>query len=154
KAAHGIFSFPRQDGSRKHRERNCMSEHNLPLILLAREGETRPMSEDRASFDIAADLPTTISPPLAVLGPADTGASITLEVREDLASLEPEWTEFQRAAACTVFQTFEWLAKWQQHVGNLRGTRPAIVLGRDALGELLCILPLAIENKGPIRRLT
>jgi CelD/BcsL family acetyltransferase involved in cellulose biosynthesis len=53
-----------------------------------------------------------------------------------------------------VFQTFEWLAKWQQHVGNLRGTRPAIVLGRDQQGALLFILPLAIEMRGPIRRLT
>src|SRR6266545_3298514 len=106
-----------------------MSEHNLPLTLLVREGEARPLSEDRASFDLAADLPTTISPP-------------------------PEWTVFQRTGACTVFQTFEWLSKWQQHVGNLRGIRPAIVLGRDAHGVVLFILPLAIETHGPIRRLT
>src|SRR5215470_16872924 len=138
----------------KHRKRNRMSEHNPPLTLLAREGEARPVAEDRASFDIATDLPTTISPPLAALAPADTRASVTLELREELASLEPEWTAFQRTAACTVFQTFEWLARWQQHVGTLRGTRPAIVLGRDAHGALLFILPLAIETQGPIRRLT
>ena len=153
-AAHGIFSFPRQDGSRKHRKRNRMSEHNLPFTLLAREGDVRPVSEDRASFDIAADLPSTISPPLAALEPSDTSASVTLELREDLTSLEPEWTAFQRTAACTVFQTFEWLAKWQQHVGTLRGTRPAIMLGRDAHGVLLLILPLAVEKRGPTRRLT
>jgi len=154
KAAHGIFSFRRQDGLRKHRKRNRMSEHNLPLTLLAREGEARPIAEDRASFDIAADLPTAISPPLAALEPEDMSASVTLELHEDLASLESEWTAFQRTAACTVFQRFEWLAKWQQHVGDLRGTRPAIVLGRDANGALLFILPLAIETRGPIRRLT
>jgi CelD/BcsL family acetyltransferase involved in cellulose biosynthesis len=131
-----------------------MSEHNLPLTLLVREGEARPLSEDRASFDLAADLPTTISPPLAAIEPSDAGASVTLELREDLASLQPEWTVFQRTAACTVFQTFEWLSKWQQHVGNLRGTRPAIVLGRDAHGVLVFILALAIETQGPIRRLT
>jgi CelD/BcsL family acetyltransferase involved in cellulose biosynthesis len=131
-----------------------MSEHNLPLTLLVREGEARLLSEDRTSFDLAADLPTTISPPLAAIEPSDASASVTLELREDLASLQPEWTVFQRTAACTVFQTFEWLSKWQQHVGNLRGTRPAIVLGRDAHGVLLFILPLAIETQGPIRRLT
>jgi CelD/BcsL family acetyltransferase involved in cellulose biosynthesis len=131
-----------------------MSEHNLPLTLLAREGEARPISEDRASFDIAADLPTTFSPPLAAIEPSNARASVTLELREELASLEPEWAAFQRTAACTVFQTFEWLSKWQQHVGNLRGTRPAIVLGRDEHGALLFILPLAIETQGPIRRLT
>jgi CelD/BcsL family acetyltransferase involved in cellulose biosynthesis len=154
KTAHGIFSFPRQDGLRKYRKRNRMSENNLPLTLLAREGEARPIAEDRASFDIAVDLPSTISPPLAALEPADTNASVTLELREELASLEPEWTAFQHTAACTVFQTFEWLTKWQQHVGNFRGTRPAIVLGRDASGALLFILPLAIETRGSIRRLT
>ncbi len=131
-----------------------MSEHNLPLTLLVREGEARPLSEDRASFDLAADLPTTISPPLAAIEPSDASASVALELREDLASLQPEWTVFQRTGACTVFQTFEWLSKWQQHVGNLRGIRPAIVLGRDAHGVLLFILPLAIETHGPIRRLT
>ena len=131
-----------------------MSEHNLPLTLLVREGEARPLSEDRASFDLAADLPTTISPPLAAIEPSDASASVTLELREDLASLQSEWTVFQRTAACTVFQTFEWLSKWQQHVGDLRGARPAIVLGRDAHGVLLFILPLAIETQGPIRRLT
>src|SRR5437879_3128394 len=109
--------------------RTRMSEHNLPFTLLAREGEARPLAEDRASFDLAADLPTAISPPLAALEPTDTSASVTFELREELASLESEWTAFQRTAACTVFQTFEWLAKRQQHVGNLRGTRPAIVLG-------------------------
>jgi CelD/BcsL family acetyltransferase involved in cellulose biosynthesis len=131
-----------------------MSEHNLPLTLLAREGEARPISEDRASFNIAADLPTMISPALATFESADTRASVTLELREDLATLEPEWAAFQRTAACTVFQTFEWLTKWQQHVGDLRGTRPAIVLGRDAHGALVLILPLGIETQGPIRRLT
>jgi CelD/BcsL family acetyltransferase involved in cellulose biosynthesis len=131
-----------------------MSEHNLPLTLLARESEARPISEDRASFDLAADLPVAISPPIAAVEPIDASASVTLELREELDSLEPEWTEFQRTAACTVFQTFEWLTKWQRHIGNLRGTCPAIVLGRDEHGGLLFILPLAVETQGPIRRLT
>src|SRR5262249_12150351 len=79
---------------------------------------------------------------------------VTLELRDDLASLAAEWTAFERSAACTVFQTFGWLAKWQQHIGKLNGTRSAIVLGRSERGALLFILPLAIEMRGPIRRLT
>src|SRR5262249_60662901 len=101
-----------------------------------------------------ANLRTRLRPPLAAIEQSDTRPSVTLELRESLASMEPEWTAFQRTAACTVFQTFEWLAKWQQHVGDPRGTRPAIVLGRNAHGVPLFILPLAIETHGPIRRLT
>src|SRR5437763_6625746 len=96
----------------RHHKLGRMFENNLPLTLVAREGEARPIAEDRAPFDIAADLPTTISPPLAAIEASATSASVTLELRESLASLESEWTAFQRTAACTVFQTFEWLAKW------------------------------------------
>ena len=136
-----------------------MLDHNPPLTLLARDGEARLHAEDRdqaASFDQAAgDLPTWKSPPLAMVEASDAFASagVRLELRDDLSSLEAEWTAFERSAECTVFQTFGWLAKWQQRIGSLGGTRPAIVLGRSEGGALLFILPLAIETRGPIRRL-
>jgi CelD/BcsL family acetyltransferase involved in cellulose biosynthesis len=134
-----------------------MLDHNPPLTLLAREGEARLHAEDSdgtAALDRrGGDLPRWKSPPLAI-ETADASAGVTLELRDDLASLEAEWTAFERSAECNVFQTFGWLIKWQQHIGCLRGTRPAIVLGRDERGALLFILPLAIETRGPIRRLT
>ena len=136
-----------------------MLDHNPPLTLLARDGEARLHAEDRdqaASFDQAAgDLPTWKSPPLAMVEASDAFASagVRLELRDDLSSLEAEWTAFERSAECTVFQTFGWLAKWQQRIGSLGGTRPAMVLGRSEGGALLFILPLAIETRGPIRRL-
>ena len=34
----------------------------------------------------------------------------------------------------TVFQTFDWLATWQRHIGARNGVRPAIVVGRDGAG--------------------
>ena len=79
---------------------------------------------------------------------------IELQVFSDLGSLESEWKEFERKADCTVFQTFGWLSKWQQHIGNLHGTSPAIVFGREAEGAPIFIIQLAIERNGPIRRLT
>jgi len=134
-----------------------MLDHNPPLTLLAREGEARLHTGDgdrMAVFDQAAsDLPTWKSPPLAPADPL-AGTPVTLELRDDLSSLDAEWTAFERSAECTAFQTFAWLAKWQQHIGSLDGTRPAIVLGRDERGVLLFILALAIETRGPIRRLT
>src|SRR5262245_12836618 len=137
-----------------------MLDHNAPLTLLAHEGAAQMHADDNtrtASLDGAAgDLPTWKSPPLAMVEPADVYASagVKLELRGDVASLETEWTAFERSAECTVFQTFGWLAKWQQHIGSLGGTRPAIVLGRSEQGALLFILPLAVEARGPIRRLT
>ena len=81
-------------------------------------------------------------------------AVIRLDIVEDLAALEAEWRVFETVADCTVFQTWAWLAKWQRHIGATEGTRPVVVTGRDAASALLFILPLAIERRGLVRRLT
>jgi CelD/BcsL family acetyltransferase involved in cellulose biosynthesis len=52
-----------------------------------------------------------------------------------------------------VFQSFDWLANWQRHVGARRGTIPAIIVGRELDGEALFILPLAVETVHSCRRL-
>jgi CelD/BcsL family acetyltransferase involved in cellulose biosynthesis len=64
-----------------------------------------------------------------------------------------EWKAFEHAADHLVFQSFDWLANWQRHVGITRGTIPAIVVGREIDGEMLFILPLAVETAGSCRRL-
>jgi|HubBroStandDraft_4_1064222.scaffolds.fasta_scaffold71094_1 CelD/BcsL family acetyltransferase involved in cellulose biosynthesis len=76
---------------------------------------------------------------------------VNLSLHGDLDAIEQEWRTFEPRAACTVFQLFDWLAKWQRHVGSRRGTIPAIVCGRDDDARLLFILPLAIEMRGPVR---
>ena len=81
-------------------------------------------------------------------------SGISLRVYGDLCEVEREWKAFQRRADCTVFQTFDWLAKWQRHIGKRKETVPAIVLGASAEGHLLFILQLAVEPRGPFRRLT
>ncbi len=125
-----------------------MSDHNLTLTL--HDGRTEfCLQGDYA--ERTRDLPLSESPPLAVIEP---GSTVALELRDNLAGLKDEWKAFERTADCTVFQSFDWLAKWQQHIGTPRGTLPAIVVGRDACGEILFILPLAIETHGPVRRLT
>ena len=83
-----------------------------------------------------------------------TRAGISLRVYGDLGEVEREWKAFERGADCTVFQTFDWLAKWQRHIGKRKDTIPAIVLGGNAEGHLLFILQLAIEARGPVRCLT
>jgi CelD/BcsL family acetyltransferase involved in cellulose biosynthesis len=74
-------------------------------------------------------------------------------VHENLAAIEQDWRHFEQTADCTPFQTFDWLATWQRHVGTLEGTTPAIVIARRG-GEIVCLLPLAVHQRGLIRSLT
>ena len=76
----------------------------------------------------------------AVVRPQD----IALDIHEDLAAVEQVWRAFEKTADCTVFQTFEWLATWQRHIGAREGARPVVVVGRDPGGDVLFMLPLAI----------
>jgi CelD/BcsL family acetyltransferase involved in cellulose biosynthesis len=79
---------------------------------------------------------------------------VRLAVHENLATLEQDWRAFEQTADGTVFQSFDWLSIWQRHIGSLDGVRPAIVTGRDSQGQLLFLLPLAVETRGFARRLT
>jgi CelD/BcsL family acetyltransferase involved in cellulose biosynthesis len=123
-----------------------MSESNLTLS----PGDERHTGERAAQGDpLASELPSMASPPLAA-----SEAVIALDINGDLATVERDWRAFERVADCTVFQSFDWLAKWQRHIGAPGGTVPAIVTGRDSRGALVFIFQLAIETRGPLRRLT
>lgn len=97
-------------------------------------------------------------PPLRLSGGAAQAASrvsgvAKIAVTGDLNSLEEEWRWFEASADCTPFQTFDWLSAWQTCVGAPAGVTPVIVTGRRESGELLFILPLAIETWRHHRRL-
>jgi CelD/BcsL family acetyltransferase involved in cellulose biosynthesis len=93
-----------------------------------------------------ADLPRVLSPSLF--------GDIELSVHDDMAALEQDWRALEAHADCTVFQTFDWLATWQHHVGLRNGVTPAIVVGRTAAGTIEFLLPLAIRPAGFARELT
>jgi CelD/BcsL family acetyltransferase involved in cellulose biosynthesis len=106
---------------------------------------------------VERELPAALSRPIAAVAarlPEATWAGISLRVYGDLCEVEREWKAFESRADCTVFQTFDWLAKWQRHIGRRKDTIPAIVLGGNAEGQLLFILQLAIERRGPLRCLS
>ncbi len=98
----------------------------------------------QATGEAAPARPTT---PLA-------WSDIALQIFDKVGETEQDWKAFERTADCTAFQTYGWLAKWQQHIGTRNGTVPAIVFGREADGRLIFILQLAIERRGGARRLT
>jgi CelD/BcsL family acetyltransferase involved in cellulose biosynthesis len=81
-------------------------------------------------------------------------ADIRLSIHLDLRAIEQRWRAFVETADGTVFQSFDWLSAWQQHVGSRTGVTPVVVIGTDAAGEMLFLLPLAIDRFGPVRRLT
>jgi CelD/BcsL family acetyltransferase involved in cellulose biosynthesis len=104
------------------------------------------------------ELPLSPSPPLsaaeATTVEPTSASGISLRIHCDLDAVREIWKAFEVEADRTVFQSFDWLAAWQRHIGVARGTVPAIVLGRDGDGELLFLLQLAVETEGPARRLT
>jgi CelD/BcsL family acetyltransferase involved in cellulose biosynthesis len=69
-----------------------------------------------------------------------------LAITSDLKIIEHEWRGFEQRADCTPFQSFDWLSTWQRCVGSPAAVKPAIVSGRQCNGELLFLLPLAIER--------
>ena len=107
----------------------------------------------KANLDAPIDLdrpPVVVDAP--ALSPAAHPDEITLAIYEDMAAVEQDWRDFEPHADCTVFQNFDWLACWQRHIGGREGTKPAIVVGRDA-GQILFILPLAVHASRFLREL-
>jgi CelD/BcsL family acetyltransferase involved in cellulose biosynthesis len=92
--------------------------------------------------------------PVNVLGASrHTTSVVTLSLHRDLAAIESDWRAFEEHAACTAFQTFDWLSTWFRNIGVRDGVKPAIVIGRQQ-GTILFLLPFAFEAGGFIRKVT
>ena len=111
--------------------------HVVPARLDAHFGDDPPVS-------------TRMQARTAPAAPGD----VRLSVYEDLAAIEKDWRAFEAKADGTVFQSFDWLATWQRHIGARAGVTPAIVVGRDAGGVIAFLLPLSICPAGYARELT
>ena len=103
------------------------------------------------------DMHFGVDPPAADRAQARSPAAlgdIRIAVHEDLSAIERDWRAFEPHADCTVFQSFDWLATWQRHIGARNGVLPAIVVARDGEGTILFLLPLAVRPAGFARELT
>jgi CelD/BcsL family acetyltransferase involved in cellulose biosynthesis len=118
---------------------------------LQSDGDAESSSEPRALPWMAA---SPISPAACEPVQSTSGAGVDIRIYTDLGAFEAPGNSFEAHGAHAVFQWFYWLAAWQRDVGAQRGTVPAIVVGREGDGQVLFVLPLAIETGGAIRRLT
>jgi CelD/BcsL family acetyltransferase involved in cellulose biosynthesis len=119
-----------------------------------REDDARAQSAPPAMREAAASIGTGMPAGAGTKRAATCWPGLDLQVYSTLAEAEREWKVFEGQADCTVFQAYDWLAKWQQHIGSRNGTTPAIVLGYEAGGAVVFILQLAVETGRLTRRLT
>jgi CelD/BcsL family acetyltransferase involved in cellulose biosynthesis len=71
---------------------------------------------------------------------------IDLAVETDMTALAPEWRRFERHAASTVFQAYDFLAAWRRKTHSGKAACPVIVTGRDRFGALLFIMPFRLYS--------
>src|SRR5262249_23468058 len=103
---------------------------------------------------VAHDWPREApSAPAAGLVGRAARTGLMFSVHSKLAAIEREWRAFEQTGALTAFQSFDWLARWQRHIGSRQGTQPVAVFGRNLDGNLLFILPLALERRYLVRQL-
>jgi CelD/BcsL family acetyltransferase involved in cellulose biosynthesis len=70
-----------------------------------------------------------------------------LDILDDFAAAAPAWDQLAASSAvATPFCRRDWIETWQRHIGAPAGLRPLIVLGRDARGEPLFLLPFACRT--------
>ena len=110
---------------------------------------------DSISFSECMTRATALTARVARHGERQRGAPSDLNFRiySDLASVEGEWRRFERVADCTVFQTFDWLATWQRHVGERERIRLIIAVGRFSDGKIALLLPLCVVPGRMAKRL-
>jgi CelD/BcsL family acetyltransferase involved in cellulose biosynthesis len=102
---------------------------------------------------VHARAPLRADPDAGARPIARPAGDISLVVHHDLAAIEQAWRAFEETAACTPFQTYDWLSAWQRHIGALNGVTPAIVMVRRG-DDVLMLLPLAVQGGTFARRLT
>jgi CelD/BcsL family acetyltransferase involved in cellulose biosynthesis len=110
-----------------------------------------PLAEEQIAAEFRGS-DRQLAPAAGLVGRA-ARTGLMLSVHSELEAIGREWRAFERTAAATAFQSFDWLAKWQRHIGSRQGTRPAVVLGRNTAGDLLFTLPLALERRRLARQL-
>ncbi len=122
------------------------------------DGGALMSSVAQAKFDDAVGMDAAsvngAAPARGPMRPEAIVREVTLEIHDALAPVERRWRAFEQTADVTAFQSFDWLAAWQHHIGEREGVRPVVVVGSAENGETLFIMPLAIVRRAYGRVLT
>jgi CelD/BcsL family acetyltransferase involved in cellulose biosynthesis len=75
-----------------------------------------------------------------------------IEIFDDMAAAEPHWRALERAnSLATPYQGYDFLTRWQRHVGQASGVTPLIVVAINAMGTPLFLLPFGCRKVGVLR---
>ncbi len=72
---------------------------------------------------------------------------IRVEVFERFEDAEPRWRHYQGRFDHYVYQTFDWISHWHEHIGGRRGISVCLVDIRGVDDTPLAFLPLGIEKR-------
>lgn len=78
---------------------------------------------------------------------------VVLSVSVHLDRVQGDWRSFERFAAGTVYQSFDWVSNWHSAIGLRQGITPYIVFARAPDGHFLFLLPLGIVSARGVRSL-
>lgn len=78
-----------------------------------------------------------------------TGCRLVLHTTLD--TCRERWSAALAAGAGTVFQTWDWNAAWQQHLGARQGVQPRIVELRDTADQTVILWPLGLYPRHGMR---
>ena len=98
--------------------------------------------------------PTPLVTAPATDEPKDGRLSVLLSVHNEFSSVETVWRRFERVADGFAFQTFNFLETWYEHIGSRAEIDLQIVVAWGSKAKPLMILPLGIETRGGLRRLS
>ncbi len=79
----------------------------------------------------------------------DMSSNVELMLWDSLSDAAAEWRRFEAQAVHSVFQRYDWLANWQEHVGSAYGIRPLVVAGKIRESTAF-IWPFGLHRRGPL----
>jgi CelD/BcsL family acetyltransferase involved in cellulose biosynthesis len=80
--------------------------------------------------------------------------NLSIKTFHKLDDASATWKKFQDQGSLYVFQSFEWLNNWYQHIGMARGDKPFLVAVFDDAGEPICFLPFSVVSEARMSALT